>query len=64
MREMLRLADVKAMLGISRMTIDRLEAAGDFPQRFRIGGKIRWDLAEINEWLDHRPRGIKTPRDK
>ena len=57
-----RLADVKAVVGISRATIDRLEAAGDFPKRIRLGrAAVGWDLSEVLEWLDRRPPGPKTP---
>lgn len=60
-----RLADVRALLGgISRPTIDRLEAAGDFPKRIRIGrAAVGWDLDAVREWLERRPRGTKQPSD-
>jgi prophage regulatory protein len=55
-----RLADVKACVGISRATIDRLEAAGDFPKRIRLGrASVGWDLNEVRQWLACRPRGPK-----
>lgn len=58
MRMIGRLADVKALVGISRPTIDRLEAAGDFPRRIRLGrAAVGWDLNEVREWLERRPRG-------
>ena len=57
-----RLADVKAITKLSRPTIDRLEAAGDFPKRIRLGrAAVGWDLNEIRRWLDQRPRGPKPP---
>jgi prophage regulatory protein len=57
-----RLADVKALIGISRPTIDRLEAMGDFPKRIRLGrAAVGWDLNEVREWLERRPRGPKPP---
>lgn len=57
-----RLADVKALVGISRPTIDRLEAAGDFPKRIRLGrAAVGWDLNEVHAWLEQRPRGPKPP---
>jgi prophage regulatory protein len=57
-----RLADVKALVAISRATIDRLEAANEFPKRIRLGrAAVGWDLNEIREWLEHRPRGPKAP---
>jgi prophage regulatory protein len=57
-----RLPAVKALLQISRPTIDRLEAAGDFPKRIQLGrGAVGWDLDEIRRWLERRPRGAKQP---
>jgi len=56
-----RLADVKALTKLSRPTIDRLEAAGDFPQRIRLGrSAVGWDLNQVRDWLDRRPRGRKS----
>lgn len=55
-----RLADVKAITKLSRPTIDRLEAAGDFPRRIRLSRQsVGWDLGEVRRWLDGRPRGPK-----
>ena len=58
-----RLADVKAMTKLSRPTIDRLERTSDFPKRIRLGrAAVGWDLDEVREWLDRRPRGTRgTP---
>jgi prophage regulatory protein len=57
-----RLSDVKALVGLSRATIDRLEAANDFPKRIRLGrAAVGWDLNEVSDWLDRRPRGTKPP---
>jgi predicted DNA-binding transcriptional regulator AlpA len=60
-----RLADVRALLGgISRPTIDRLEADPDsaFPKRIRLGrAAVGWDLDEVMQWLERRPRGPKPP---
>jgi prophage regulatory protein len=37
------------------MHIDRLERAGKFPRRFRIGkNRVVWDEAEVDEWLEAR----------
>ncbi len=49
-------ADLKA-LGIwqSNATLLRIEAAGRFPRRLRIGGTaVCWDRAEIMAWIDAR----------
>lgn len=55
-----RLADVLSMTQLSRMTIDRLEKAGNFPQRIKLGRQATgWDLDEVQKWLDERPRGIR-----
>lgn len=57
-----RLADVQAILGgISRPTIDRLEATEPgFPRRIRIGrSAVAWDLDALQAWLETRPRGPK-----
>jgi prophage regulatory protein len=59
-REIGRLADVIALVGVSRPTIDRLEGSGDFPKRIRLGrAAVGWDLNEVREWLERRPRGPK-----
>ncbi len=61
-REIGRLRDVKALTRLSRPTIDRLEKAGDFPKRIRLGrAAVGWDLVEVQEWLSNRPRGPKRP---
>ena len=57
-----RLTDVKVLTRLSRQTIDRLERAGDFPKRIRLGrAAVGWDLVEVQEWLSSRPRGTKAP---
>ena len=58
-----RLADVKAIVKLSRPTIDRLEKAGDVPRRRQLSkGAVGWDLAEVRDWWEKRPRGPKPPR--
>jgi predicted DNA-binding transcriptional regulator AlpA len=59
-----RLSDVRALLGgISRPTIDRLEASdAGFPKRIRLGrSAVGWDLDAVRVWLEQRPRGPKPP---
>jgi predicted DNA-binding transcriptional regulator AlpA len=57
-----RLADVKAIVKLSRSTIDRLESRGDFPRRRQLSkGAVGWDLAEVRDWWEKRPRGPKSP---
>ena len=37
--------------------IARLEAAGQFPQRVRLGAcRVAWYADEIEEWIGSRPR--------
>ncbi len=54
---LLRLRDVQKFTGLSRSTIYRLEAAGDFPQRVRLSERASaWHENELIEWRDSRPR--------
>ena len=47
----LRLPDVKAEVGLSRQTIDRLEAAGEFPRRHRLSPRcVGWWRHEVEDW--------------
>lgn len=47
----------------SRQHVDRLERAGQFPQRRRLGqARVVWELIEIEEWIDTRPRCHQLPR--
>lgn len=55
-----RISELRARLGgISRPTIDRLEASDpDFPKRIQLGpGSVGWDLDAVDRWLESRPRG-------
>jgi predicted DNA-binding transcriptional regulator AlpA len=58
-----RPADVRARLGLSRPTIDRIEHHDPtFPRRIRLGrAAVGWDLDAIDAWLETRPRGPKSP---
>jgi prophage regulatory protein len=49
---MLRLADVVNRVGASASTIWRMEKAGSFPKRRRIGQQlVGWLESEVEEWL-------------
>ena len=51
----LRWREVAPIVGVSRMTIDRMEKAGTFPQRIRIGnGSVGWLEHEVEAWLAQR----------
>ncbi len=46
-------------VGLSRVTIWRLERAGKFPDRVNLtDSRIGWIETEIDEWIEARPRGI------
>ncbi len=49
--------ELKSVCGIpySPQHIARLETAGKFPKRIRLGqNRVVWLLAEVEEWLDKR----------
>ncbi len=44
------------LVGLSRTTIWRLERAGQFPRRRQVSTKaVRWNKAEIEDWISSRP---------
>jgi prophage regulatory protein len=48
---LLTLHEVKAIVGLGKTMIYRLEAAGKFPKRFKPGGSAtRWSEQEIRTW--------------
>lgn len=57
---LLRLADVKARTGLSRTTIYRRIAAGDFPKPTQISAQlVAWYQGEIDAWVAN-PMGWRT----
>jgi prophage regulatory protein len=55
---LLRIKQVLAMTGLSRMTIYRLEGAGLFPARRKLGkNSVAWIEDEIASWIKSRPCG-------
>jgi prophage regulatory protein len=53
---LMRIADVVRSTGLSRMTIYRLERAGEFPARRRLGrNSVAWLDNDITAWIDSRP---------
>ena len=51
--KIMRWREVAPIIGRSRMTIARMEKAGTFPQRIRIGnGSGGWLEHEVEDWLD------------
>lgn len=53
----LRKCDVVLMVGLSPNTIARMENAGTFPGRFRLGvNSVAWKLSEVTAWMESRRR--------
>jgi prophage regulatory protein len=49
---LLRLDEVKAIVGLGKTRIYALERAGCFPERFKPGGTAsRWSESEVRAWL-------------
>jgi len=45
------------IIGVSGATQWRMEKAGLFPARVRLGkGSVGWHLAEVEKWLENRER--------
>ena len=52
---LLRLADVLDAVPYSSSHIWRLERAGEFPKRVRVGrGRVGWVADEVQEWIASR----------
>jgi prophage regulatory protein len=57
----LRLPEVQALVPYSKMHIDRLEKAGAFPRRIKIGaGRVIWKQSEIIAWLENKRAETKA----
>ncbi len=55
--KLLRIKQVMEATGLSRMTLWRLEKAGDFPIRRRLGSNsAAWLESDIAAWIESRPR--------
>jgi predicted DNA-binding transcriptional regulator AlpA len=50
-RTLIKLDTVLKRIPISRPTLDRLEARGEFPRRRHIGRLVFWDSTEIERYL-------------
>lgn len=49
----LRLPELQQLVPYSKVHLNRLEAAGGFPRRIKIGpGRVVWKLSEVMAWLD------------
>lgn len=53
--KVLRYPQLRELVGFSRMHLGRLEAAGRFPKRVRLGpNTVAWVEAEVQNWLERR----------
>lgn len=56
-KQLLRMPDVRRKTRLGRTTIYRLEAAGLFPRRLKLGlSAVAWDADEIDQWIASRAR--------
>jgi prophage regulatory protein len=56
--KVLRMPEVVATTGLSRMTIYRLEERGQFPPRLRLSANtVGWRESDIARWMESLPTG-------
>jgi prophage regulatory protein len=49
---------IAELVPYTRQHISRLERAGEFPQRVRVGAnRVAWRESEIDAWIESRARG-------
>jgi prophage regulatory protein len=54
--ELLNFKALKVLIGLSRTTIWRLEARGEFPARVQAGGRcVAWRRHDVYQWIYARP---------
>jgi prophage regulatory protein len=59
--KLLRIREVMEITCLSRMTIYRMEKAGDFPSRRRLGtNSVAWVESDVNTWIETRPLISRT----
>jgi prophage regulatory protein len=61
LRKLVSKKELKTVYGIPYCPahIARLEAAGEFPRRLRLGAcRVAWYADEVEEWVDSRPRVV------
>jgi prophage regulatory protein len=55
--KLIRRRQVLELIGLSHSTQWRMEKAGKFPARVKLGtGSVGWHLAEVEEWVKGRER--------
>ena len=50
--------ELATALGIARSGIFNLVKAGKFPQGIKIGACRRWNIDDVNKWLDSQNQAI------
>ena len=61
----IRFPQLKQLVGLSRVTVWRLENAQQFPRRIRLSANsVGWRASEIEKWLRARERGEFAKRHK
>jgi prophage regulatory protein len=61
----LRKSEVSQMVGLSTVTIWRLEKAGNFPSRVQLGPRcVGWKEEEIDQWIESRPTVVQEKGNK
>ena len=54
--------EVRGVTGLSRTTVWRMEAQGDFPRRRQITTKrVGWLVSEVEKWAESRPLAQPDP---
>lgn len=62
-RQFYRIADLVEILGVSKWTIMRMTAAGDFPKRVKLGKRaVGYRITEIHDWLEQRQDSPQNTR--
>lgn len=57
MDRVVRRKQLLELIGVSSTTQWRMERAGEFPARVKIGkGLVGWHLTEVEKWLENRER--------
>lgn len=58
MVQIVRSKELCDRLCVSRMTIWRWAATGNFPAPIQLGPKVKgWDVAEVEKWIESRQTG-------
>ncbi len=54
----IRPGQLSKLIGVSKVTIWRMEKSGDLPPRVQIGQRlVGWRTSDIDEWIEQ----LKTP---